>query len=271
MPFQQINQVKLYYEAVGRGEPLILVHGSWGDHDGWAGVVPLLSESFQVVTFDRRGHSQSQAAAGPGSVRDDVADLGSLIEALGLAPAHVVGNSFGGAIALRLAGQQPDLFRSLMVHEPPLLALLKEQPAFQRMQADYEQRFQAVADLLRSGDVDGGAQCFLDTIAFGPGTWATMPPSDQAHFTRNASTFLDEIDDPEALTLDLDSLGNFVKPTLVTTGTTSPPFFRPIAELVAQALPHGTLHTFDGAGHIPHFSHPQPYVETVKGFCRQPA
>jgi pimeloyl-ACP methyl ester carboxylesterase len=267
MPLQRINHVRLYYESAGSGEPLILVHGSWGDHNNWAGVVPLLSESFQVVTFDRRGHSQSEAPPGAGSVRDDAADVGSLIEALRLAPAHVVGNSFGAAIALRLAGQRPDLLRSLVVHEPPLLALLAGRPELQPMLDRYEQRIQAVAERLRARDFDGAARRFVETVAFGPGAWDTLPQPIRATFVRNAPTYLDEINDPEALTLDLAALGSFAQPALVTTGTTSPPFFKPIAELVARALPHRTSHTFDGAGHVLHISHPQQYVETVTRFC----
>jgi pimeloyl-ACP methyl ester carboxylesterase len=60
-------------------------------------------------------------------VRDDVADLAALLEELPHAPAHVVGNSFGASIVLRLAAARPDLFRSLIVHEPPLLGLLKDE------------------------------------------------------------------------------------------------------------------------------------------------
>jgi pimeloyl-ACP methyl ester carboxylesterase len=63
MPFATVNSVALYYEITGSGEPMVLVHGSWGDHHNWDTVVPLLSNSFQVVTFDRRGHSQSQTAS----------------------------------------------------------------------------------------------------------------------------------------------------------------------------------------------------------------
>ena len=52
MPIQLIHGVQLYWEQGGSGDPVILVHGSWGDHHNWDTVVPLLSKSFQVVTFD---------------------------------------------------------------------------------------------------------------------------------------------------------------------------------------------------------------------------
>src|SRR5688572_22213198 len=101
MPNAVINGVELHWELTGEvGEPLVLVHGSWGDHRGWDRVVPALSRSSRVLTYDRRGHSRSARPAGRGSVREDVDDLAGLVEHLGLGPAHLVGNSFGGAIVL---------------------------------------------------------------------------------------------------------------------------------------------------------------------------
>jgi pimeloyl-ACP methyl ester carboxylesterase len=81
--------------------------------------VPGLARTFQVVTYDRRGHSRSERLATQGSVEKDVADLALLIDSQGLQPAHVVGNSFGASIALKLAAARPDLVASLAVHEPP--------------------------------------------------------------------------------------------------------------------------------------------------------
>jgi pimeloyl-ACP methyl ester carboxylesterase len=78
--------VELYYELSGSGEPLVLVHGSWGDHHNWDPVVGSLSQSFQVLTFDRRGHSASERPAGQGSVFEDADDLAGLLEELGLTP-----------------------------------------------------------------------------------------------------------------------------------------------------------------------------------------
>ena len=71
MPFATVHSVKLFYDITGSGDPTVLVHGSWGDHHNWDGVVPLLSKSFKVVTFDRRGHSQSQSGSGQGSFAED--------------------------------------------------------------------------------------------------------------------------------------------------------------------------------------------------------
>lgn len=64
MSTSTVNGVQLYWELAGNsGEPLVLVHGSWVDHHNWDMVVPLLSQSFRVITYDRRGHSLSERPA----------------------------------------------------------------------------------------------------------------------------------------------------------------------------------------------------------------
>jgi pimeloyl-ACP methyl ester carboxylesterase len=121
MPTTQVNGIHIHWEINGAiGDPVVLVHGSWGDHQNWAPVVPALSRAFRVLTSDRRGHSRSERPVGQGSVREDVADLAALLNELGHGPAHIIGNSFGASIVLRLAAERADLFRSAIAHEPPL-------------------------------------------------------------------------------------------------------------------------------------------------------
>jgi pimeloyl-ACP methyl ester carboxylesterase len=117
------NQVLLHYELSGAGPAVVCVHGALLDHHDWDVVAAQLADSFQVLGYDRRGHSES---SGTGTFYDDVADLAALIEHLPLGPVHIVGNSLGGCIALRLAMARPELLRSVSTHEPPLLALLAD-------------------------------------------------------------------------------------------------------------------------------------------------
>ncbi len=81
MPEQRINGANLFYELTGSGDPLVLVHGSWVDHSSWQLVVPDLTRSFRVMTYDRRGHSLSERPLGQGSRREDEEDLVALMEA----------------------------------------------------------------------------------------------------------------------------------------------------------------------------------------------
>jgi pimeloyl-ACP methyl ester carboxylesterase len=267
MPTSQVNGVRIYWEIAGNvGDPLVLVHGSWGDHQNWASVVPALSRSFRVLTYDRRGHSRSERPAGEGSVRDDVADLAALLEELRHTPAHVVGNSFGASIVLRLAAARPELFRSLIVHEPPVFGLLNDEPKAKQALVAVQERMSAVASQLTAGDWTGGARQFVETIAFGPGAWAELPEDVRQTFVFNAPTWLDEIHDPEALEIDLSGLRPLAAPALLTIGDQSAPFFPFVVDRIAAVMPQATRRTFAGAGHVPHLSHPEEYVRVVTEF-----
>lgn len=84
-----VNGVELYYEIHGSGDSLILTHRSWTNASGWESAVERLADRYQVVVWDRRGHSRSQPGAGPGSRAEDAADLAGLIECVSTGPVHV--------------------------------------------------------------------------------------------------------------------------------------------------------------------------------------
>ncbi len=270
MAVATVNGVRLFCRIGGAGAtPLVLVHGSWVDHRSWDRAVPLLAGSFRVLTYDRRGHSRSERPAGQGSVREDVADLAALIEHFGLAPAWVAGNSFGAAIALRLAAARPELLRGLIAHEPPLFSLLAGHPTAQPMLGPLGRRLEAVVARIASGDHAGGAEEFVEKVALGEGVWAQLPPGSRRTFIGNAPTFLDEALDPEQVAFELDSVRGFSRPVLLTLGERSPPTFRPVVERIAAVLPDVEVATFAGAGHIPQSTHPEDWAESVTGFVRR--
>jgi pimeloyl-ACP methyl ester carboxylesterase len=266
-----VNGVRLFYELNGTGDVLVLVHGSWTSHHSWDLVVPRLAESFRVLTYDRRGHSDSERPAGQGSVREDVTDLAALIEHLRLGPAWVAGNSFGASITLRLAGERPDLFRGLLCHEPPLFSLLAQDATVAPLLAEVGRRITAVVERIVAGDHAGAAEQFVETVALGPGTWAQLPLELKQTFIVNAPTFLDEASDPEQLGFDLAWIRGFSQPALLTLGDQSPPTFAPVVTRIAEALPRVEVRTFPGAGHIPHSTHPDAYVDAILAFTRKHA
>ncbi len=270
MSITRINGVRMFWDLCGEtGEILVLVHGSWGNHHNWDSVVPAFERSFRVLTYDRRGHSQSERPGGQGRVEDDVADLAALIDHVGCGPAHIVGNSFGAAIVLRLAGERPELFRSLIVHEPPLFRLLEHEPQAQAALSVIKERIGVVVRMLEAHDYSGGARQFVETIAFGPGAWEQLPAELRETFIFNASTWLDEMRDPEALSINLERLSAFSARALLTLGGQSPPFFPLVVRQILQKMPRAVMSTFPGAGHVPHLSHPDEYVATVKSFANE--
>ncbi len=114
--------------------------------------------------------------------------------------------------------------------------------------------------------MEAGARRFVE-IVLGPATWDTFLPDEvKRMLINNAPTFLDETRDPEILTMDLNALSGFSRPVLLSDGSESPPFFAPVLEKLATVLPNATRKTFSGAGHVPHFTHPQEYAAAITEF-----
>ncbi len=269
MSLARVNGVKLHYEITGTsGDGLVLVHGSWVDSTNWDAVVPGLAETFRVLTFDRRGYSRSERRPERGGTVENVGDLAALVEEVGFAPAHIVGNSHGASIVLSCAAAHPDIFRSLIVHEPPLYGVLADEREYGSVLAEIGKRIDGVLELLRAGDAEGGARSFVEMVAAGEGAWDRMPPVQKEIFIKNAYAWAAEVRDPKVATVDLSALSGFPHPTLLTYGGRGLPYFQPILRKISSAVPQTRLKEFADAGHMPQWSHADEFVEVVRAFAR---
>ena len=75
-----LDGLDLFYQSVGAGERVVMTHGAWTDGRSWEAVAGFLAKRFEVVTWDRRGHSRSGDQPAPGSTKEDAAYLASIIE-----------------------------------------------------------------------------------------------------------------------------------------------------------------------------------------------
>jgi pimeloyl-ACP methyl ester carboxylesterase len=231
------------------------------DATSWQAVLPGLAKSHRVLTYDRRGHSRSERPDTQGSVHEDADDLAALMEELGFAPAHVVASSYGGNIALRLAGRRPELFRSLSCHEPPLWSLLAEDPEGQAHLQRGAASIESIGKRIAEGDDAGAARQFVEEVAMGPGAWDQIPQQVQEIMERNAPTFLDELQDPDQVGVDLPALASLQMPVRLTAGSQSPAVFTRTVDLLAELIPGSKRDTIEGAGHVPHLDTPDRFVE----------
>ena len=95
--FAELNGTKFYYEVMGIGEPLVLVHAGIADCSMWDEQCHVFSQQYQVIRYDMRGYGQTALVDGPYAHYED---LKSLLDFLGVQQAHVLGCSFGGTTAL---------------------------------------------------------------------------------------------------------------------------------------------------------------------------
>jgi pimeloyl-ACP methyl ester carboxylesterase len=121
-----IEGVTLEVVEQGDGEPVVFVHGDLSDHRTWAAQLPAFAARYRAIAYSRRYHFPNSVI--PVGVDNQMAphvrDLRLLLGALKAVPAHLVGDSWGAFISLRLAIQESGLARSLVLAEPPVLPLL---------------------------------------------------------------------------------------------------------------------------------------------------
>jgi len=167
-----VNGVELEYETHGSGDPLILLHGGLLAQEN----APLaraeeLTSRYEVVNYHRRGFAGS--TRNPGirvSLSEQAADCVALMEYLKLDRAHLVGHSLGGAIALQVALDRPDLVRSLVLLEPALMGAISKAQATGSPDAAASQKafaadFGRVLAIAETGDKRAALLAFLESRA----------------------------------------------------------------------------------------------------------
>lgn len=115
MPTLTVNQIEMYYEIAGEGEPLLLLHGLGSSSRDWEKQVPHFVDHYQVITCDLRGHGQTSKPRGPYSMAQFAGDVSALLTELGLASVHLAGISMGGMVAFEMAICSPNLLKSLTI------------------------------------------------------------------------------------------------------------------------------------------------------------
>ena len=123
---------ELEYEVSGTGEPAVFIHGAFiADMFRPLLAEPSLAGRYRLIRYHRRGYAGSSRASGPVSVARQAADCRALLRHLGVERAHVVGHSYGGAVALQLALDTPGVAHSLALLEPALMVGASVVPPFE--------------------------------------------------------------------------------------------------------------------------------------------
>lgn len=118
------------YVDEGAGMPILFVHGSQSDYRTWRPQMEAFRKSHRVIAYSRRHHRPNLPIPDgvDYSMPQHVDDLEEIIGALGIAPVHLVGHSYGAFVSLILAMRRPDLIRRLVLAEPPVITLFVSHP-----------------------------------------------------------------------------------------------------------------------------------------------
>jgi pimeloyl-ACP methyl ester carboxylesterase len=232
--------------------------------------------SFRVIAYSRR-FSPPNAPPREKDVNplsNHVADLQALITQLKAAPAHLVGNSYGAYVALALAVDHPELVRSLVLGEPPVLPLLPRTSVGKDVQQSWMTRvIEPSRKAFEGGSLQDGVRAFMDGICGNPGCFDKLPQARRTELVEKQgpelrSQFMTE---PSAYMppLDCGNLGKLARPTLLVTGERSPAMFLLITAELEGCLEGESQVMVAEAGHGMHSQNAAFYNHAVMAFLQR--
>jgi 3-oxoadipate enol-lactonase len=115
MPKVKVNDISMYYEVHGQGEPLVLINGAGASIETLYRLIPIYSRDYRLVIFDNRGVGQTDKPDVTYTTQLMADDLAGLLDAIGIDLAHMHGTSMGGMIAQEFALRYPNKLRSLIL------------------------------------------------------------------------------------------------------------------------------------------------------------
>ena len=250
---------------------VICLHASGGSGAQWRALAHELGPGFDVVTPDLYGHGATPAWPGPASdiVAADAARIAGLVAKAGRA-VHLVGHSYGGVIALRVALLRPASVASVAVYEPVAFRVLFDYNLRHRSAAEVAEIAGNVRRALNGGDCDQAAERFVDYWS-GTGQWRRLSPAQRSALARRMPVLDGHFKSLRGDAVRLRDYARVVAPVLYLAGRDSRGSVRRIAELMAYALPHVERVTFGGMGHLGPITHEQAVVRKIADFIRRQA
>jgi pimeloyl-ACP methyl ester carboxylesterase len=228
---------------------VILLHASLSSKRQWRKLQQLLGDRYRLLGLDLLGYGGTPLPTqSDGFTFSQEVDLVERLLERVDSPVHLVGHSYGGAVAIKTALRHPDRVQSIYAHEPVLFALLKKEGWLAEW-TEIEKVTREAARHAQQGRIEQAAQGFIDYWS-GAGAWQKIPEDRKRDVTQTIPKVLLDF---AAISGDADGLSEYKKlsaPVRLTAGDTGAQTARWVAELLSRALPEGSLRIVEGAGHM---------------------
>ncbi len=257
----EVNGARIYYESVGEGEPLVLVHAGIADSRMWESQLAAFADSYRVIRYDMRGFGRTAMVEGPFSHHED---LRALLDALGVERAHLVGCSMGGGAVFDFALEYPQRAGNLVLVGSAVGGF---GPDF-----DPPKEWDELVAADEAGDLELVSELEVGIWVVGPERSPDEVDSSVRNLVwemnlialRNEAAGLGEEWEPEPPAAD--RLPDVQAPTLLIVGDEDQPRVFAAADLLEKEIPNARKVVMHGTAHVPNMERPEEFNRLVLDF-----
>jgi 3-oxoadipate enol-lactonase len=258
--YLQVNGARIHYERAGSGFPVIFLHAGIADSRMWEPEVEAFAKHFDLIRPDQRGFGQSDLPATRWSA---IADLLEIMDSLGLKPAHLVGCSMGGELAIDFALDHPERVSKLVLVGPSISG------------ANFGKKYPDLWAPVKAADEahDLAALNQAEMKLFLAGPKRSVDKIDKRlrdlFQDMNGKALLSDFDSAPNDDLDppaLERLGEISAPALVVIGDEDVPPVQDAVDVLMQKLKGARKAVIHDAAHLPNLEHPEEFNRVVLDF-----
>jgi pimeloyl-ACP methyl ester carboxylesterase len=267
----EINEYTINYLDIGKGEPVVFVHGAVGDYRTWEAQMDTFAKNHRVIAYSRRfayPNKQVINDSNDYSVTAHAKDLTQFIKILDIGPVHLVGHSKGAFISLVTALEHPEQVKSLTLGEPPVMSLLQNVPDGSNLLNDFAAKvFIPTTEAFKNNNDKKAVELFIGGV-FADSLYFSLAPQQQKDIMMDnrielrASLLTGTLFPP----LDCDEIKTLKMPVLLIKGDRSPEILTVIIDELDSCIANNELVTLPNSSHGLEYENPIEFNRMVLDF-----
>lgn len=273
-----VNGDSLHYIDIGKGEPVVFVHGTLDDYRLWQLQIDTFAKKHRVIAYSRRYAYPNKQVSNDSvdySPAIHAKDLAELIKSLNLGPVHLVGHSYGAYTALLTTMEHPELVKTVMLGEPPVMPLLQNVPGGDTIINNFvSTSITPAAEAFRAGNNEKGVSVFIGGVTGDSSFFSKMPPEAQGMVMTNVLE-LRGIALTKNMTKNIfppiscDDLKKIKTPVLIMTGEKTQLLFSAVNEELSKCLTNKEKVILSNATHGLEMENPVDFNRIVLAFIEK--
>jgi pimeloyl-ACP methyl ester carboxylesterase len=266
-----INGDSIHYIDMGKGDPVVFIHGAVGDYRTWGAQMDEFAKNHRVIAYSRRfayPNKQMIKDSADLKVIANSKDLSEILKVLNLGPVHLVGHSYGAFTALLTTIDHPDLVRSLTLGEAPVIFLLQNVSGGDTILNNFiTKAFVPAAEAFKNNNDEKAVDVFVGSVIGDSLFFSKLPQETRDMMMANTPELKGVLFSKNVFPpITCDDLKKIKVPVLLLTGDRSPLFFTSIASELNRCLSNKKSVTLPNSSHGLEYENPVEFNKIVLGF-----